>query len=125
MAMAAIQQILVDNKDLIEGDKTSLTDFSKPMLMLLLVGFLLVGAMDIAKSIADSLVGGKRRYQLPETNRCRIVQNRQMGGYGAVTGGAGLALANSAKLRALNGKFQGVKSKLGALAGDDDDEDES
>ena len=45
---------------------------------------------------------------------------------GAVTGGAGLALSNSAKLRALNGKFrEGVKSKLGALAGDDDDEDES
>ena len=82
MAMAAIQQILVDNKDLIEGDKTSLTDFSKPMLMLLLVGFLLVGAVDIAKSIADSLVGGKGDTNFQKRIRCRIVQSRQMGGYG-------------------------------------------
>ncbi len=125
MAMAAIQQILVDNKDLIEGDKTSLTDFSKPMLMLLLVGFLLVGAMDIAKSIADSLVGGKGDTNFQKRIGAALFKTGKWAVMGAVTGGAGLALANSAKLRALNGKFQGIKSKLGALAGDDDDEDES
>lgn len=59
MCLAAVQQILIDNKELIEGDQTSLADFSKPMLMLLLVGFLLMGSMGIAQKITGSLVGGR------------------------------------------------------------------
>ncbi len=59
MCLAAIQQILLDNKELIESDQTSLADFSKPMLMLMLVGFLLVGSMGIAQNISQALVGGR------------------------------------------------------------------
>ena len=33
MALAAVQQILVDNRELFEGDETSLADFSKPYLI--------------------------------------------------------------------------------------------
>ncbi len=59
MCLAAIQQILIDNKELLEGDQTSLADFSKPLLMLMLVGFLLLGSMNIAQKITGALVGGQ------------------------------------------------------------------
>ena len=128
MALAAVQQILVDNRELFEGDETSLADFSKPLLMLMLVAFLLVGAMDIAKTIADELVGGGGNTNFQKKVAKMGLAVLTWAGIGVGKKIAGTAMkagaAHSSKIRATQGAFNGARSKLRALAGEDD-EDES
>lgn len=57
MIFAAIQQTLIEQKEALE-DKGSFADFSVPLIILLLIAFLTVGALGVAKSIVDKLVGG-------------------------------------------------------------------
>ena len=128
MALAAVQQILVDNRELFEGDETSLADFSKPLLMLMLVAFLLVGAMDIAKTIADELVGGGGNTNFQKRVAKMGLAVLTWAGIGVGKKIAGTAMkagaAHSSKIRAMQGSYKGVRSKLRSLAGEDD-EDES
>lgn len=128
MAMAAIQQILVDNRGLLEGDKTSLADFSKPLMMLMLVGFLLVGSMDIAKSIADSLIqgGGTANFQKQFGAAAMKTGKWALMGIGGAVGG--MIVANSAKLRAARDATRSVKTALTnvgkSLTGEDENDDD-
>ena len=94
----------------------------------MLVAFLLVGAMDIAKTIADKLVGGDG-----DTNFQKKVAKMGLAvltwaGIGVGKKIVGTAMkagaAHSSKFRAMQGIYKGVRSKLQSLAGDDD-EDES
>lgn len=126
MALAAIQQILIDNKELFENDQTSLADFSKPLLMLMLVGFLLVGSMGLAQSIAGALVGGNgsANFQKRVAKAGFAVAAWALGGVASKVGKTAVnaAAAKSSKIRAVQGAFNHGKSKLQALAGDDEDE---
>lgn len=129
MAMAAIQQILVDNKDLLEGDQTSLADFSKPLMMLMLVGFLLIGSMDIAKSIADSLIGGGGTANFQKRFGTAAMKTGKWAllGIGGAVGGA--IVARSAKLRAVRDAVNIGKAKMSSIAasltGENENEDKS
>ncbi len=126
MALAAIQQILIDNKELFESDKTSLADFSKPLLMLMLVGFLLVGSMGLAQSIAGALVGGggAANFQKRIAAAGFALATWALGGVASKVGktAVNVAAAKSSKFRAAQGAFKHGKSKLQELAGDDEDE---
>lgn len=122
MAIVAVQQILIDNKELIEANETSLADFSVPFLMLLLVGFLLVGSMDIAKSIANSIIGGGGENNFQKKVATGVLKVGKWAAMGILTGGAGLAVANSSKLRAMKGKMKEMQANLASMADDDDDE---
>ena len=115
IAMAAIQQILFDNRELMENDQTSLADFSKPLLMLMLVGFLLVGSMDIAKSIADTLIGGGGGANVQKRVIAMGLKVGTWAAKGALGGLGALAVANSSKLRAVRDASREAQAAWGEL----------
>lgn len=129
MAMAAIQQILIDNREVLEGDQTSLADFSKPLMMLMLVGFLLIGSMDIAKSIADSLIGGGGTANFQKQFGTAAMKTGKWALMGIGGAAVGAIVARSAKLRAARDAMReakGALSQIGKdLTGEDDDDDKS
>ncbi len=128
MAMAAIQQILVDNRELLEGDKTSLADFSKPLMMLMLVGFLLIGSMDVAKSIADTLIGGGGSANFQKQFGTALFKTGAWAVKGIGGAAIGAIVASSPKLRALRDNARGVKNSFSAvgkhLTGEDEEDDD-
>lgn len=114
MVFSAIQRILIENQVLFE-DESSFGDISAPMMLLLLTGFLTLGALNVAKSICDKLVtpsGGGA------TNVSRQFASFLAWGIRKTAVGAGMAmLDNSAVARNAKGKFDGAMSKLNKLAG--------
>ncbi len=126
MALAATQQILIDNKELFESDKASLADFSKPLLMLMLVAFLLVGSMNIAKSIADDLVkgGGDANFQKTVGKIGFSVLSWAGAGIGKklVQTATKAGAKKSSNFSALPGTHSDEKSTLQSLTGKDDED---
>lgn len=124
ITIATIQQILIDNQAIFAGEEKDFADFSVPFLMLLLLCFLVVASIGVAKTIIDSLVGGggaantqKRLAALAATIATAV--------FIWATGGLGkIATANSSKLRALSSNMKKVKSGISSLAKDDDDDED-
>lgn len=113
MALATIQQILIDNQEILRSNSSDLSDISLPFMMLLLLCFLLVGALGVAKAIADSLVGGggaantqKRLARFA----AGIMKWAFLGIWGATV--------------AKGAAFKKLKMGLNNLSGDDDDEND-
>ena len=113
ISMAAIQQILIDNKEVLQ-DKTTLSDFSKPLLMLMLTGFLLLGSMNIAHSIAQGLVGGGGDMNFQKQLGALLAK----AGTWAFKKGAGAIISRSKKLQSARESYDRIKGKLHELAGD-------
>jgi len=134
ICLAGIQQILADNQNILDGDPAAFADFSVPLLMILLVVFLIVASMGVAKSIADKLVGGGGDANF-QKRAAKLAASVGKFFLAKITAGLGtLLLSNSAKLRNIKGKADMFKGKMNALAGrkggggigggDDDDEEE-
>lgn len=116
MIFAATQQVLIEQKEILE-DKDSFADFSVPFIMLLLIAFLTVGALGVAKDIADNLIGGGGEANVQKQFA------KALAGIGKavvtwVTGGIGrVALENSAKLRKMKAGADAFKGKMNSWAG--------
>ena len=126
MCLAVVQQIMVDNKEMFTTNYADFADFSAPFLMLLLVCFLIVSSIGIAKTICDSLVGGggdanfQKRVATAVATAGKFLFVKLTMGVGAVV------LRNSAGARKLQSTFKKGKASLNALAGEgggDEDED--
>ena len=124
ITLAAIQQILIDNKDIFEN-KTALSelaDFSKPLLMLMLAGFLLVSSMDMAKAIADKLIGGSGDTNFQKqfgTAALKVGKWAAFGLFGAV---GKKIVSKSATLTNMKEKYGEMKAGIRSLYQDDDDD---
>lgn len=115
MAIAAAYQILetyapiFDWSGALDGEvRKSIADFSVPFMMLLLLSFLIAGALGVAKSIADKLVGGGGETNVQKkiaTLAATVVK-------GIFTFGMGKLFNNTKKGRALKGKFHSMKSSF-------------
>lgn len=60
MALLAMEQIIVDNKDIFNDSvsELSFTEFSIPFMCIMLIAFLIVSSVELAQQVTDSLVGG-------------------------------------------------------------------
>lgn len=116
MIFAATQQVLIEQKEVLE-DKGSFADFSVPFIMLLLIAFLTVGSLGVAKSIVDNLVGGggdanvQKQFGKAVAAIGKTVLTWVTGGIGRI------ALENSAKLRKLKAGVDALKVKMNSWAG--------
>ena len=128
IAMAAIQQILLDNREIFENRLRilELADFSKPMLMLMLVGFLLVESMGIAQSIADDLVGGGGKANFQKQFGSAVAKVGKWAAVGILRkvgkGTKQLLHNNSKTFRKFEQKVGNVKNKQDELADDGEDD---
>lgn len=118
MIFAATQQVLIEQKEVLE-DKGSFADFSVPFIMLLLIAFLTVGSLGVAKQIADQLItpngGGKDNFQRQFGKAVAAIGKAALTW---VTGGIGrIALENSAKLRKMKAGADALKVKMNSWAG--------
>lgn len=118
MIFAATQQVLIEQKEVLE-DKGSFADFSVPFIMLLLIAFLTVGSLGVAKQIADKLItpngGGKDNFQRQFGKAVAAIGKAALTW---VTGGIGrIALENSAKLRKMKAGADALKVKMNSWAG--------
>ena len=118
MIFAATQQVLNEQQvALAFSNRLALADFSVPMIMLLLIAFLAVGSLGVAKNIVDQLVGGGG-----EANFQKRAGKALMGvakWAGGLVGKAAMnaALANSAKLRNIKAGADAIQAKLNSWAG--------
>lgn len=116
MIFAATQQVLIEQKEVLE-DKGSFADFSVPFIMLLLIAFLTVGSLGVAKSIVDNLVGGGGQANV-QKQFAKAVAGIGKAVLTWVTGGIGrVALENSAKLRKMRAGANALKVKMNNWAG--------
>lgn len=116
MIFAATQQVLIEQKEVLE-DKGSFADFSVPFIMLLLIAFLTVGSLGVAKSIVDNLVGGGGEANV-QKQFAKAVAGIGKAVLTWVTGGIGrVALENSAKLRKMRAGANALKVKMNNWAG--------
>ena len=114
--LAATQQILVEQKEIIE-DKGSFSEFSVPFLMLLLIAFLTISSLGVAKSIVDKLVGksGDANFQ-KRAGKALMALGKWAGGL-AVGAVWKVALENSEKLRKFKAGADAAKAKMNSWAG--------
>ena len=116
MIFAATQQVLIEQKEVLE-DKGSFADFSVPFIMLLLIAFLTVGSLGVAKQIADQLIGGGGQANV-QKQFAKAVAGIGKAVLTWVTGGIGrIALENSAKLRKMKAGADALKVKMNSWAG--------
>lgn len=116
MIFAATQQVLIEQKEVLE-DKGSFADFSVPFIMLLLIAFLTVGSLGVAKQIADQLIGGGGQANV-QKRFAKAVAGIGKAVLTWVTGGIGrIALENSAKLRKMKAGADALKVKMNSWAG--------
>lgn len=116
MIFAATQQVLIEQKEVLE-DKGSFADFSVPFIMLLLIAFLTVGSLGVAKQIADKLIGGGGQANV-QKQFAKAVAGIGKAVLTWVTGGIGrIALENSAKLRKMKAGADALKVKMNSWAG--------
>ncbi len=122
MCLAATQQILLDNQDIFDGSDPDFAEFSVPFLILLLVAFLVVSSLGVAKEITDSLVGGSGDNKI----------QKRIGKMAAATGKfllakltAGISnvvLMVSPRARRMKAGFDKYRGKLDELQGIDKDD---
>ena len=116
MIFAATQQVLIEQKEVLE-DKGSFADFSVPFIMLLLIAFLTVGSLGVAKQIADKLIGSGGQANV-QKQFAKAVAGIGKAVLTWVTGGIGrIALENSAKLRKMKAGADALKVKMNSWAG--------
>lgn len=116
MIFAATQQVLIEQKEVLE-DKGSFADFSVPFIMLLLIAFLTVGSLGVAKQIADQLIGGGGQANV-QKQFAKAVAGIGKAVLTWVTGGIGrIALENSARLRKMKAGADALKVKMNSWAG--------
>lgn len=116
MIFAATQQVLIEQKEVLE-DKGSFADFSVPFIMLLLIAFLTVGSLGVARQIADKLIGGGGQANV-QKQFAKAVAGIGKAVLTWVTGGIGrIALENSAKLRKMKAGADALKVKMNSWAG--------
>lgn len=116
MIFAATQQVLIEQKEVLE-DKGSFADFSVPFIMLLLIAFLTVGSLGVAKQIADKLIGGGGQANV-QKQFAKAVAGIGKAVLTWVTGGIGrIALENSARLRKMKAGADALKVKMNSWAG--------
>jgi len=128
MAISASYQILATyapifdwNGVLTNGMRKSISDFSIPFMMLLLLSFLIVGTLGVAKSIADKLVGGGGETNVQKKIATKAAQvGKKL--FTLITAGFGGLLMKTKLGRRVKGKLQGWKTSL--VGNDDTDEDE-
>lgn len=116
MIFAATQQVLIEQKEVLE-DKGSFADFSVPFIMLLLIAFLTVGSLGVAKQIADKLIGDGGQANV-QKQFAKAVAGIGKAVLTWVTGGIGrIALENSARLRKMKAGADALKVKMNSWAG--------
>lgn len=118
MIFSATQRLLTEQKEILE-DKGSFADFSVPFIVLLLIAFLTVGAMNVAKQFADKLVGGGGQMKFQKTYG-KMVMGLGKKAFTLTTGGAWkLALSKSSTLRGWHDKAGAAYAKMQSFAGRD------
>lgn len=115
ISLLALEQVIVDNQDIfIEGnDDASFKEFSIPFMCLLMIGFLIVSSVDLAKQVTDSLVGGNSGGSFNEKAKSVIVGGAKL--TGSFVAWLGLGMAKRTRLgRGIISKYQQAKSKIGS-----------
>ena len=118
MIFAATQQVLNEQQvALAFSNRLALADFSVPMIMLLLIAFLAVGSLNVAKSIVDQLVGGGGEANFQKRAGKALMGLAKWAGGLFGKAAINLALANSEKLRNIKAGADSAKAKLNSWAG--------
>lgn len=116
IAMLALEQIIIDNKDIFtdEMDEASFTEFSIPFMCLLMIGFLIASSVQLAQQVTDSLVGGSSQGSFNAKAKALIVGVAKFFG-SMVTAGAVGAISKVAAGRKIIAGVQKGKAKVASF----------
>ena len=113
ITLLALEQVIIDNRNIfIDGnDEQSFKEFSVPFMCLLMIGFLIVSSIDLAKQVTDSLVGGNSEGSFNAKAKSTIVGGAKL--TGMVAGWLGMKFLTHTSMgkKALE-KYQAGKSKV-------------
>ena len=119
MILVATKEVLVEHQQVFE-DRDSLADFSVPFLLILLIAFLSIKSISIAKDICDKLVGGggQARFQKTAAVLAALIAKKTFLG---IAGKAmGWARGHSSKLQNMHNARLMAQNKLNSWAGRDE-----
>lgn len=125
IAMLALEQIIIDNKNIFtEGmDEAAFTEFSIPFMCLLMIGFLIASSVELAQQVTDSLVGGSSKGSFNAKAKAVIVGVAKFVGSMFTMGAVGAISKVAAARKVMEGvqkgkaKVASFKNKLNGLAG--------
>lgn len=116
MIFAATQQVFSEQQAAFESEEV-LADVSVPFIMFLLIAFLAVGSLNVAKSVVDQLVGGGGEANFQKRAGKALMGVAKWAGGLAGKAVMNAALANSETLRNIKSGADAAKAKLNSWAG--------
>lgn len=116
IAMLALEQIIIDNRDIfIKGtDNKAFTEFSIPFMCLLMIGFLIASSVQLAQQVTDSLVGGSSQGSFNAKAKAIIIGTAKVLG-SFFTAGAVAAISKVAVGRKIIANVQNGKAKIASF----------